>query len=104
MCIVKIDHWYARYGNNIMQVAHCCDYSFEKRNAYKIIFPSHLHFTKTEILNPNENVCICNTVIKNDEFFSLLRMVKSLQKHGHTEKRYCKNIVCQSFRRKLQKI
>jgi len=70
MCIVKIHHWYARYGNNIMQIAHCCDYAFEKQNAYKIIFPSHPYFTKTEILNPTEeNVCKCNTIIKNEVFF-----------------------------------
>lgn len=36
MCIVKIDHWCTRYGNNIIQIAHRCNYAFEKQNAYKI--------------------------------------------------------------------
>lgn len=69
MCIVKIDHWYARYGNNIMQIAHCCDYAFEKKKAHMIVFPDHPYFTTKHIVNPDESVCKCDNVIKNAEFF-----------------------------------
>lgn len=69
MCIVKISHWYARYGNNIMQIAHCCDFAFERNKAHLIVFPEHSHFTENEIRNTNENACRCSHLLKNGEFF-----------------------------------
>lgn len=96
MCIVKIHHWYARYGNNIMQIAHCCDYAFETHNVHKIVFPTHAHFTTTEIQNPNENVCKCNTIIKNDAFFFTSKdgkdFVESWAHRKRILRRYCMSI------------
>lgn len=97
MCIVKIHHWYARYGNNIMQIAHCCDYAFEQNNAHKIMFPSHPYFTKTEILNPREeNVCTCNTIIKNDVFFFTSKdgkdFVETWAHRKNISRKYCMSI------------
>lgn len=76
MCRVVIRRWGGRFGNNIMQIAHACEFAFRKNSCHSISFPNHPNLTSTTIQNnSNTTTCQCENTLyspsNENEFFYL---------------------------------
>ena len=100
MCKAIITKWFGRFGNNIMQISHCCTCAFEDNNAYKIIFPKHDYLKVTEIINNDMTACTCDKIIKKGEFFYKDRsniLLSTWKERSHIVEKYILQIVKPEF-------
>lgn len=63
MCKAIIHKWCGRFGNNIMQIAQCCDFAFHQNSCHSISFPSHELLVANKIQNTNSTICNCDKTI-----------------------------------------
>lgn len=71
MCKAIVDKWHGRFGNNMMQLAHCCYFAFHQNSCHSISFPSHDCLLETTIQNPNsqtEDICNCDKTVSPNKY------------------------------------
>jgi hypothetical protein len=71
MCKAIIDKWHGRFGNNMMQLAHCCYFAFNQNSCHSISFPSKYFLLENTIQNTNDQqgeICKCDKIISPNKY------------------------------------